>query len=58
LMLLGSTTLGDEERVAVAVDQHATIIEALRAGDKDAAGQAAVTHMEASLRHRLKTMRR
>jgi len=58
LMLLGPTTLGDEERVTIATGQHARIIDALRAGDKDGAGQAAVTHMEASLRHRLKAMRR
>ena len=54
LMLLGPTTLDDADRIAVVAEQHGTIIEALRSADVDAAGAAAETHLQTSLRHRLR----
>lgn len=57
-LLLGPTTLDDDARVSTVVVQHDAIIDALRAGDRLAAGQAAALHIETSLRHRLKAMRR
>jgi DNA-binding GntR family transcriptional regulator len=56
LMLLGPTTLADAERITTVCDQHAVIIAAIRVGDVAAAGAAATTHLETSLRHRLKVM--
>jgi DNA-binding GntR family transcriptional regulator len=56
LLLLGPTTLADEARITVVHDQHREILEALRAGDAPAAGRAAETHLNTSLRHRLKVM--
>lgn len=56
LLLLGPTTLADKERIEVVVAQHAEIIAALRTGDATAAGEAAETHLQTSLRHRLKVM--
>lgn len=57
LMLLGPTTLADAERVATVARQHGQIIEALRARDIEAAGEAADAHLQTSLRYRLKVMR-
>lgn len=57
LMLLGPTTLADSKRINVVFGQHQDIINAIRAADVDAAGAAAKTHLETSLRHRLKVMR-
>lgn len=57
LLLLGPTTLADAERIGVVVDQHAAIIEAIRAGDAEGAGAAAEAHLQTSLRHRLMVMR-
>lgn len=56
LMLLGPTTLADAERIGVVTRQHADIIEALRAGDIEAAGATSEAHLQSSLRHRLKVM--
>ncbi|MCF2904682.1 GntR family transcriptional regulator [Octadecabacter sp. CECT 8868] len=56
LLLLGPTTLADPERVAIVVDEHQNIMEAIGAGDIDAAGAAAATHLQTSLRYRLKVM--
>lgn len=56
LLLLGPTTFTDAERIDVVVGQHAAIIEALRARDAEAAGAAAETHLQTSLRHRLKAL--
>lgn len=56
LLLLGPTTFTDAERIDVVVGQHGAIIEALRARDADAAGAAAETHLQTSLRHRLKVL--
>ena len=58
LLLLGPTTLEDDARISTVVAQHGAIIDALRAGDRAAAGQAAAGHIETSLRHRLKAMRK
>jgi DNA-binding GntR family transcriptional regulator len=57
LMLLGPTTLADETRIRDVCAQHADIIDAIRAGDAEAAGASAEAHLQASLRHRLKLMR-
>ncbi|MDW3225008.1 MAG: GntR family transcriptional regulator [Paracoccaceae bacterium] len=56
LMLLGPTTLADEARIKTVFAQHQNIIAALRDGDPPAAGTAAETHLQTSLRHRLKVM--
>jgi DNA-binding GntR family transcriptional regulator len=58
LLLLGPTTLVDEARITVVYDQHREILEALRAGDAPQAGAAAETHLNTSLRHRLKVMQK
>ncbi len=57
LLLLGPTTLADEVRIDVVCKQHQTIIDAIRAGDEEAAGASAEAHLQTSLRHRLATMR-
>lgn len=57
LLLLGPTTLADEERVAVVCRQHQAIVDAIREQDEEAAGAAAQAHLETSLRHRLTVMR-
>lgn len=54
LLLLGPTTYTDAARVDVVVNQHHSIIEALRSGDAEAAGAAAEAHLTTSLRIRLK----
>lgn len=56
LLLLGPTTFTDAERIDVVVAQHAAIIEALDAGDAEAAGAAAEAHLQTSLRVRLKAL--
>ncbi|MDA9350717.1 GntR family transcriptional regulator [Planktomarina temperata] len=58
LMLLGPTTLDDEARIKTVSAQHARIIEAIRASDQTAAGDAAEAHLQTSLRHRLKGLDR
>lgn len=57
LMLLGPTTLADEARIKAVCLQHGEIIEAIRNGNAGAAGAAAETHLQTSLRHRLKLLR-
>ncbi|MEN8895034.1 MAG: GntR family transcriptional regulator [Yoonia sp.] len=57
LLLLGPTTLADAERIATVVHQHNQIIEAIGAGDIEAAGAAAEAHLQTSLRYRLKVIR-
>lgn len=54
LLLLGPTTYTDPARIDVVVGEHRQIVEALRAGDAPAAGQAAEAHLQTSLRHRLR----
>lgn len=56
LLLLGPTTLADPARIRVVYDQHQQILSAISKGDADAAGEAARTHLETSLRHRLMVM--
>ena len=56
LLLVGPTTYTDAARIDVVVGQHKDIVEALRAGDSKAAGEAAEAHLQASLRHRLKVL--
>lgn len=57
LMLLGPTTLDDGTRVDEVHAQHGAIIAALEAHDAEAAGRAALTHIDTSLRHRLRSLR-
>lgn len=57
LLLLGPTTLADEERIAVVVRQHGQILDAIGAGDIEGAGAAAEAHLQTSLRYRLRVMR-
>lgn len=57
LMLLGPTTLADAARITTVCAQHAHIIDAIRAGDAASAGTASETHLQTSMRHRLKVMR-
>ncbi len=56
LMLLGETTLDDAARIETVCHQHKDIIDAIRAGDVEAAGASAEAHLETSLRHRLKVL--
>lgn len=56
LMLLGRTTMAGEARISTVVEQHDAIVHALRAGDAEAAGEAAEAHLQTSLRHRLRTL--
>jgi len=56
LMLLGPTTLADSARIKTVCQQHKNIIDAIRAGDVEAAGASAEAHLQTSLRHRLKNM--
>ena len=58
LMLMGPTTLDDPARIAVVSKQHAAILDAIAAGDAQAAGNAAEAHLQTSLVHRLKTLAR
>ena len=53
LLLLGPTTLQDEERVELVVDQHQQIVDALKARNADAAGAAAEVHLQTSLKARI-----
>ncbi len=56
LSLLGKTTLETEARVSTVTAQHTDIINAMAAGDAEAASIAMRVHMEASLEHRLKAL--
>lgn len=57
LMLLGPTTLADADRIATVCKQHQDIIDAIRAGDAEAAGASAEAHLQTSMRHRLAALR-
>lgn len=57
LILMGPSTLDDAARLAVVVDQHAAILDAVEAKDAAAAGDAAAAHLQTSLVHRLKGAR-
>ena len=54
LLLLGPTTFTDDARIDEVLAQHRMILDALRAGDAEAAGAAAEAHLRTSLRHRLR----
>ncbi len=56
LLLLGPTTYTGKGRIDVVVNEHQAIIDALRAGDGEAAGTAAEEHLNTSLRQRLKAL--
>jgi len=58
LLLLGPTTLADKDRITTVCQQHQAIIDAIRAGDVETAGAMAEAHLQTSLRHRLKVMRK
>ena len=58
LLLLGPTTFSNQARVDVVVKQHRNIIDALRAGDVEAAGAAIEAHLQTSLRYRLANLTR
>ncbi|MEX0312181.1 MAG: GntR family transcriptional regulator [Tateyamaria sp.] len=58
LMLMGPTTLADGERIDIVRAQHDDILDAIAAGDAAAAGIAAETHLQTSLRYRLKVLAR
>ena len=58
LMLMGPTTLAGAERLETVTAQHSEIINALRAGDPERAGDAAEVHLQTSLRHRLEVLGR
>lgn len=57
LMLLGPTTLADDDRISTVTSQHANIIDAIDARDIEAAGAAAEAHLQTSLRYRLRSLR-
>ncbi|MEX0367633.1 MAG: GntR family transcriptional regulator [Ruegeria sp.] len=58
LMLMGPTTLADGERIDIVRAQHDDILDAIVAGDAAAASIAAETHLQTSLRYRLKVLAR
>jgi DNA-binding GntR family transcriptional regulator len=53
LLLLGPTTYSDPDRIDVVAQEHRAIVTALRAGDAEAAADAAETHLQTSLVYRL-----
>lgn len=57
LMLLGPTTLADEDRISTVTAQHTSMIDAIDARDQEAAGAAAEAHLQTSLRYRLRSLR-
>ena len=57
LILLGPTTMDDAQRIDIVCREHAEIIAAIRDGDAGRAGDAAQSHLETSLRHRLRVLR-
>jgi len=57
LMLLGPTTLADADRIKIVGQQHRDIIDAIRAGDIEAAGASAEAHLQTSMRRRLMVLR-
>ncbi|MCB4379217.1 GntR family transcriptional regulator [uncultured Tateyamaria sp.] len=58
LMLMGPTTLADQQRIEVVTAQHDDILTAIAASDSAAAGEAAEAHLQTSLRYRLKVLAR
>lgn len=58
LLILGPTTLREEERAEDALREHAAILEGLQARDQEAAEQAMRAHIAAAHRARLRQLRR
>ncbi|WP_147108770.1 GntR family transcriptional regulator [Tateyamaria sp. syn59] len=58
LMLMGPTTLADQERINVVTAQHDDILTAIAAGNAATAGEAAEAHLQTSLRYRLRALAR
>ncbi|MCR9156168.1 MAG: GntR family transcriptional regulator [Rhodobacteraceae bacterium] len=56
LILLGPTTYLDPDRILIVVSQHGEVTTALRQRDGDKAADAAESHLQTSLRYRLKGM--
>ncbi|MCH2163906.1 MAG: GntR family transcriptional regulator [Marinovum sp.] len=57
LLLLGPTTYTDPGRIDIVAKEHGAIVDALRAGDQNAAADAAEVHLNTSLRTRLAALR-
>ena len=57
LFILGPTTLSEGSRAQDAVGEHAKVLDALSARDGEAAEAAMRTHIEASQRVRIRTLR-
>jgi DNA-binding GntR family transcriptional regulator len=53
LSLLGGTTLADSERAAQTLNEHRTVVAAIRARDPDAAEQALKAHIQAAHKARM-----
>ncbi len=58
LLILGPSTLDEEDRAAEAVAEHAAVLEALAGRDAAAAETAMRVHIEAAHRMRLRQLRR
>ncbi|WP_412553962.1 GntR family transcriptional regulator [Shimia sp. MIT1388] len=57
MLILGRTTLADEERFESAIAEHAAILDALSARDGDAAENAMRAHISAGQRARIRALR-
>lgn len=57
MLILGRTTLADEERFESAISEHAAILDALRARDGDSAENAMRAHISAGQRARIRALR-
>lgn len=57
LLLLGPTTLGEADRIAAAVAEHASLLDALAARDGLAAEAAMRAHIDAALAARIRGLR-
>lgn len=57
MLILGRTTLADEERFENAIAEHTAILDALRARDGDAAQIAMHAHITAGQRARIRVLR-
>ncbi|MFY0660471.1 MAG: GntR family transcriptional regulator [Shimia sp.] len=57
MLILGRTTLADEERYESAIAEHAAILNALSARDGDAAEMAMRAHITAGQRARIRALR-
>ncbi len=57
LMILGPTTLAESDRFEAALEEHRSLLAAMRARDGAAAEQAMRLHIEASQRARIRALR-